>query len=926
MGRLRWNAVLIATLLSMVLPAVAHAQTLTATWDPNPPSDQITSYQVCIGTTSLSCNFQLATVPATENSYEFTPNAGVLYYIAVRAVNSAGAGSYSPQVTVSIPSLSQPANQTSTVNVAISPLVLTATDPDGSSLQFSHTGLPFGLILNQTTGIITGVPTSAGPFSVSVFVTDGLATTSRTFSWTVQNGGPSDTNAPSVSITSHTNGQTVTTSSITLAGTASDSGSGGSGVTSVTVNGSAATGGTASGSNTANWSRNVNLSSGANQLTVVATDGAGNTRTTQITVNRTAADTTAPTLSITSHSNNQNVTTSSITLAGSASDNGSGGNGINSVTVNGSAATGGTASGNNSANWTRNVNLSMGANTLSVVATDGAGNARTVSITINRGTADTTAPTIAVTSHSSNQVVNTATITLSGTATDSGAGGSGVTGVTVNGSAATGGTASGNGTANWSRSVTLSAGANTITVVATDGAGNARTTPITVRLDSTAPALAITSHTAGQNVTTPSIMLAGTATDSGRGDSGIASVLVNGLSATGGTASGANTSNWSRSVTLAIGANTIAVETRDTAGNITASQITINYAIAPVTSVSLASNPASPQLLNAETAVAFTAAGVGGVGPRQYKFLVQQGSGAAQVAQNWSTAASFLWTPTAVGTYTVTVWARSAGVTADVANASAQMSYTIYTPAPLALTGLTSNVAAPQAPGTAVTFTAQISGGSAPYSTKWWVFDGVTWTMARNWAAGTTYTWTPTAGNANYRVGVWVRDATTTADVNSMTASIPYVITGASAPPATPPPPTPPPATPPAAPLSVSGVTSNVAAPAGARHGRDLHGANQRRQRALLDQVVGVRRHDVDAGAQLGGRDDVHVDADGGERELSGRRVGPRCDHDGGRELVHGVVSLCDHGCERAAGNATATNTAAGNAAGRPALAPGRDE
>ena len=78
------------------------------------------------------------------------------------------------------------------------------------------------------------------------------------------------------------------------------------------------------------------LSTGANVLTVVATDGAGNARTSQITVNGTGSDTTAPTLAITSHSNGQTVTTSSITLAGTATDNAAGGSGITSVTVNGS--------------------------------------------------------------------------------------------------------------------------------------------------------------------------------------------------------------------------------------------------------------------------------------------------------------------------------------------------------------------------------------------------------------------------------------------------------------------------------------------------------------------------------------------------------------------------------------------------------------
>ena len=52
------------------------------------------------------------------------------------------------------------------------------------------------------------------------------------------------------------------------------------------------------------------------------------------------------------------------------------------------------------------------------------------------------------------------------------------------------------------------------------------------------------------------------------------------------------------------------------------------------------------------------------------------------------------------------VWARSAGVTADAAQASAQMAYVINTPPPAPVTrvSLTSNVATPQNTGTPITF------------------------------------------------------------------------------------------------------------------------------------------------------------------------------------------------------------------------------
>jgi len=548
-------------------------------WDPNPATDLVLNYNVCVGTTSLSCNLANASVPATQTSYAFTPVPGTLYRVAVRAVSAAGSGNYSPEVLVSIPSLGTLANRTNTVSTAISPVTITASDPDGSSITYTHTGLPIGLTLNQTTGVITGTPTSAGTYNVTIFAADNLETASASFVWTIQ-AQSSDTTAPTLAITSHTNGQTVTTASITLGGTATDSGAGNNGIQSVTVNGTAATGGTATGSNTANWSRSVSLVTGANTLTVVATDTVGNARTTSITINRTAAaDTTAPTLAITSHTNGQTVTTASITLSGTATDSGAGGSGITSVTVNGTAATGGTATGSNTANWSRSVSLATGANAITVVATDGAGNARTSSITINRtAAADTTAPALAITSHTNGQTVTTASITLSGTATDSGAGGSGIASVSVNGNAATGGTATGSNTANWSASVSLVTGANAITVIAVDGAGNARTSSITINraaADTTAPTLAITSHSNGQTVSTSSITLSGTATDNGTGGSGITSVTVNGSSATGGTATGNNTANWSRSVSLVTGANTLTVVAKDGANNTRTSTITV---------------------------------------------------------------------------------------------------------------------------------------------------------------------------------------------------------------------------------------------------------------------------------------------------------------------------------------------------------------
>ena len=336
-------------------------------------------------------------------------------------------------------------------------------------------------------------------------------------------------------------------------------------------------------------------------------------------------DTTAPAVAIASHTNNQTVTSSPITVSGTASDSGVGNNGISSVTVNGVAATGGTATGSATANWSQSVALNPGANTITVVARDASTNqnSTTVSITVSYAppAGDTTSPTVAITSHTNNQTVTSSPVTVAGTATDSGLGNNGISSVTVNGVAATGGTATGSATANWSRSTTLSPGANTITVVARDASTNQNSTTVSITVsytppagDTTGPTVAITSHTNNQTVTSSPITVAGTATDSGLGNNGISSVTVNGVAATGGTATGSATANWSRSVTLSPGANTITVVAKDasTNQNSSTSQISVNYSTIPASIAFVQGNHAVPQTPQATVTVGYAAAQTAG--------------------------------------------------------------------------------------------------------------------------------------------------------------------------------------------------------------------------------------------------------------------------------------------------------------------------
>jgi hypothetical protein len=87
------------------------------------------------------------------------------------------------------PSVTNPGSQSGTVGDSVN-LQVHATDPGGEALTYSATGLPAGLSINSSTGVVSGTLTTAGTSSVTVTAknTDN-ATGSATFTWTVTGGG-----------------------------------------------------------------------------------------------------------------------------------------------------------------------------------------------------------------------------------------------------------------------------------------------------------------------------------------------------------------------------------------------------------------------------------------------------------------------------------------------------------------------------------------------------------------------------------------------------------------------------------------------------------------------------------------------------------------------------------------------------------------
>ena len=209
----------------------------------------------------------------------------------------------------------------------------------------------------------------------------------------------------------------------------------------------------------------------------------------------------------------------------------------------------------------------------------------------------------------------------------------------------------------------------------------------------------------------------------------------------------------------------------------------VSFAIttAPVASLALAANRVAPQPPG--TTITWTAAPTGGGAPYQYKWFVFNGT-SWTVAADWTTASSFAWTPlTANANYSVRAWVRSAGNTADAAEAAATTPFAINTVTSSTVTGVTlvPDRASPQTAGTPVIWTATPAGGIGPHQYKWWIFDGVAWAVQGTWTATNTFAWTPAAGG-NYLVGVWVKSAGNSVDAADVARSVPYTIGGTTVP------------------------------------------------------------------------------------------------------------------------------------------------
>lgn len=233
-------------------------------------------------------------------------------------------------------------------------------------------------------------------------------------------------------------------------------------------------------------------------VTVKATDDAGNTSTKDATDSALGSslqlkvkEKVAPTLAITSPTAGSYIINSKPTITFTVTDDDSG---VNPATigitidsgskVTGDAITKKAITGGYECTYTPTSALSDGSHTIKIDASDNDGNAATQkSVTFK---VDTVPPTLSVTSPADGLVTNQAALTVKGTTNDATSSPVKVT-IKLNSGTAESVTVGSDGS--FSKALTLAAGTNTITVVATDSAGKTTTVTRTVKLDTTAPTI-----------------------------------------------------------------------------------------------------------------------------------------------------------------------------------------------------------------------------------------------------------------------------------------------------------------------------------------------------------------------------------------------------------------------------------------------------
>ena len=473
---------------------------------------------------------------STNGSLSGTPRDSGAFTISVRVTDATGITadkSYSLTLT---PAAALTLNTSTLPQGYLGTLYSTTLSVTGGvpTRSFSITGtLPTGLSLNSSTGVISGVPSAAGLTNLIFTVTDYSYPTAQTASVSLPLRIWNVLSIATTSIPAGLQKTAFNASLSSIGGAAPHSWSIASGTLPQGISLESTTGMLAG----------TPANCGSFPITVRLTDSASVPKS----VDKPLALTIA--------------CSNDYTIKGAA--------GIAGATVSYSGTTSGTVTADGSGNYSIGP-LSNGTYTVTpaksqCIFTPAAKTAQVnnldVSLAAFTGVLDTVAPTLTLSTLADKSITNNATLNISGTVLDSD---SGIKSLAVNGKSVSVAT---NGT--FSTALTLVAGANTITTIATDNVNNQTTDTRTITLDQAAPILTVTAPPDNSFVSQLPITLSGSVNESGT----VNMKLNNGASQT--VPVDGNT--FTTSATLAVGLNTIDLTATDLAGNTSSVKRTVIY-------------------------------------------------------------------------------------------------------------------------------------------------------------------------------------------------------------------------------------------------------------------------------------------------------------------------------------------------------------
>jgi YVTN family beta-propeller protein len=220
------RAVLATSVLTLIAGIVLASGTATLSWvaptknTNGAPLTDLAGYTIYYGNSpgAITQTIQLADASAT--SYVVSNLSPGTYYFAVAANATDGTQSTNSVLgsktipAADTPSIAAIANQQTVLGAGVS-LAAHGTDPAGSTLTYTATGLPRGLGIAAASGLITGTTSTTGIYAVTVTVSNATSSATTSFTWTV-------VDAPSIGPIP--NQQTVLGASVSLAAHGTDPG------------------------------------------------------------------------------------------------------------------------------------------------------------------------------------------------------------------------------------------------------------------------------------------------------------------------------------------------------------------------------------------------------------------------------------------------------------------------------------------------------------------------------------------------------------------------------------------------------------------------------------------------------------------------------------------------------------------------------